>query len=221
MSKVYITKASTKLIFKGLKKVQHNVPRDIALNELENDFSGFARLDLEQKGGFARYFNLKEIRMLYKMKMIFKDLPGLIREMNDNRSTIADFIASENYRFAKKVKMPAFHVRKECQWLRSDFKNIELPRSVKDERLREEMKSFILSHETKNFHEINRLFIEKFQITEGVREISLPNSGIESFENMKIVSQVESIFADMHELLYSGVNSTLNRKVNNFVYADS
>jgi hypothetical protein len=221
MSKVYITKASTKLIFKGLKKVQDKIAREDIINELESDFTGFARLNIEHKGGFGRYFNLRELRALYKMKMVFKDLPKLIEDMNYNKSLIAQYISSENYKFAKKVKAPSYHIEKACLWLNSNFTNIELPRAVKDENERELMRNFVNAHTHKTFEETNILFKIEFQTIENLIEVNLNNSGVESFNNMEIATKVNLIFGEMHTLLHSGENNTVNKNINKIVYADA
>ena len=220
MSQVYITKASSNLIIRGLKKVQDNVSREVIISELEGDFTGFLRLDIEQQGGVGRYFNLRELRALYKMKMIFRDLPKLIETMGFNNGTIAQYIASENNRFAKNVKAPAYHGQEECEWLNAGFKNIELPRSVKEKDLRDKMKHFVNSHDGKDIDELNRLFKEEFQTEEVLRRIDLPNSGAESFDNMMISTKVEELFEEMQSLLYSNSGNTINKNVNNIVYAD-
>ncbi len=141
--------------------------------------------------------------------------------MKSNGNIIAQYIASENNRFTHKVKAPAYHNEKECQWLNAGFKNIELPWSVTDENLRDKMKHFVSAFKGKSFHEINTLFQEKFQTEENLREISLANSGVESVENLEIVTRIKSIFDGMYAALYSGENNTLNKKVNNIVYADT
>ncbi len=222
MSKVYITKASTNLVFKGLKKLQDKTDKGNVLSELESDFLEYNTLP---DGGFSKYFNLRELKNLYKMKMILKDLPKLIGEMGDNKNIIATYIKSENNRFTKEVKAPSYHTQRDCEWLNSNFSNIELPSSIKDQELRDRMRHFVNSYTDKSFDQINTLYKSEFDTTENLREINLPNSGVENFDNVQIVTElfqkIQKEFDDMHTILHSGEDNTINKKIKNIVYADT
>ncbi len=222
MEKVFITKASTSLIFRGLKKLQDKSDKVDVLNELESDF---AEGNILPDGGFGRYFNLRELKNLYKMKMIFKDLSGLIEEMGNNKNIIAKYIESENNRFAKAVKAPSYHTHRDCEWLNSSFHNIELPSSIKDRDLRDKMRHFVNSHTDKSFDQINAMYKQEFNTTEDLMEINLPNSGVENFDNVQIITElfqkIQKEFDDMHTILHSGEDNSINKKIKNIVYADT
>ncbi len=222
MSKVFITKASTKLIFRGLRNLEDEVTQNDILSVLESDFIEQAVLP---EGGFSKYFNKKELKNLYKMKMVLKDLPTLIEKMDDNKDIIGKYIEAENNRFAQRVQAPSYHTHNDCQWLNSDFRNIELPSSIKDKDLKERIRHFIAAQTGKNFEEINSLYKNEFHLIEDLREVVLKNSGVENFDNTEIITdlflQIKNEFEDMHSILHSGENNSINKKVKNIVYADT
>ena len=222
MDKVYITKASTRLIFKSLKEQDAKVTNVEIQKELEDDF---ANASIVPENAFNIFFNFKELKNIYKMKMIFKNLDTLLSSVADNKEIVTKYIEIENKRYVKDVKAPAYHTLTECKWLNSDFSNIQMPTEIKDAAMREKIKGFLNIHKDKKFDEINTLYKEEFGSLKDLVEVHLKNSGTENFDNNEmiasLIAKIKNEFSNMDSILHSGVNNAENKTIKNIKYADS
>ncbi len=222
MDKVYITKASTKLIFRSLKEKDAKITNVEIQKELEDDF---ANANIVPENAFRIFFNFKELKNIYKMKMIFKDLDTLLDFVADNKEIVTSYIEVENKKYIKDVKAPAYHTLTGCKWLNSDFTNIQMPTDIKDTAMREKIKIFLNIHKDKKFDEINRLYKEEFGSSKDLVEVHLKNSGTENFDNNEmiasLIAKIKNEFSNMDSILHSGENNAENKVVKNIKYADS
>ena len=221
MDKVYITKASTRLIFKSLKEKDARVTNVEIQKELEDDF---ANANIVPENAFNIFFNFKELKNIYKMKMLFKDLDTLLDFVDDNKEIVTKYIEVENRRYVKDVKAPAYHTLTECKWLNSDFTNIQMPTDIKDTAMREKIKVFLNIHKDKKFDEVNKLYKEEFGNLEDLVEVHLKNSGAENFDNniiASLIAKIKNEFSNMDSILHSGENNAENKTVKNIKYAEA
>ena len=219
MNKVYITNASTTLILEGFKKLNIKLSREELILDIQSDF---LEENFFSDEGFNDFFNTDELNTIYMMKRILKNLSNLIKDMNDNKGLINNYISSQNNRFAQRVKAPAYHQVSECQYLKSNFSNIEFPKNI-NEDIKDKIRLFIKGYDNKNFDEVNKLIKEKFNIKEDFKKIDLANSGIKNIDNVEIKTnlfqQISKEFEDMYNLLYSGEEKAINKAVKNILYA--
>ena len=222
MDKVYITKASTRLIFKSLKEKDSEITNVEIQKELEDDF---ATANIVPENAFNIFFNFKELKNIYKMKMIFKNLDTLLDSVADNKEIVTKYIEAENRRYVKDVKAPAYHTLTECKWLNSDFTNIQMPTAIKDTAMREKIKGFLNIHKDKKFDEINKLYKEEFGVSEDLVEVHLKNSGTENFDNNEmiasLIAKIKNEFSNMDSVLHSGENNSESKIIKNIKYADT
>lgn len=184
MSLVYITKASMNLIVRSLRNKKNNISREYILSDIARDLSDegiFSEKDINE------ILNTYELRDIYYTKMILKDFQQLLNSIEDNRNSISKFVEEENKKFAYSVKAPSYHMNESCEWKNKSFDNIEIPKQcVSDENNEIKIRSWIKRNSSLAFEELNKKFIYEFNCSEGLKQVSLKNSGTTDMENYRI-----------------------------------
>lgn len=170
--KVYITFANAKRLTKS-----------IFLNHLQFDSGKIFEYIFDSDT--SSVLSLKDAKELLKLKMICEKIDfseGFeIRDLEKYKSKI--------YIFQNKAP-PKYHLDKNCEFLRSDYKNFLIPRDVRN-RSAEEIKKFvdfcnsqsqrIIAKDPKFIDELNNTFDLKLS---SIEELILKNSGVHEISKM-------------------------------------
>jgi len=184
MSLVYITKASMNLIVRSLRNKKSSISRDYILSDLAKDL---LEEDIFSEKDINEILNTHELRDIYYTKMILKDFQQLLDSIEDNKNSITKFIEEENKKFAYSVKAPSYHLSESCEWKNKSFDNIEIPKQcVSNENNEIKIRAWIKRNNTLGFEELNKKFINEFNCSEGLKQVSLKNSGTTDMENYRI-----------------------------------
>lgn len=128
MSNVYITNYSIKLISRSLadslrnKKYNRAFYIDKLSESVPRELLGVSDSSLSD-------IDLKEV---YAQKNILEDFENLIDDVENNRNILSLYIQKHNKQYAYDIKAPSYHAKHDCQWLNSNFNNIEVPNDIKD-----------------------------------------------------------------------------------------
>jgi len=208
MKKVYITKASLKRILKsfgGENRLEHN--------ELASKLADEGNIFEQQI--WTGFFNTKELQELHKFALFLQDFKSFKKQILLNKKIIDEQVDFSNEIYVLTVDSPAFHLTPNCQWLHSDFQNIEKPTSL-DEKNYRLFCLWIKSNKHLSKEVLNREFQQKFHTTENLRFVELPNSGsIEYHFNPQIDFQAIS---DVKGQLRFMLDDKFAKKISNIKY---
>jgi len=184
MNKIFITKANTNLILKSFREhLNIDKSRDFYLNELSENF---------EKALLNNIFNDNELKDIYYQKNILKNLDNLLKQVNNNQNIITNYIEEKNRLYAYDIKEPSYHNKNNCQWLNSDFHNIEIPKIIQAEHIkRKKFKKFIDKNKNLSFNELNILYKKEFDSSVNLKEINLKNSGNSSLDDIQFLIEVK------------------------------
>jgi len=122
MGNVYITEANLRLIFKSLKS-KNSFSRIDMITDIADDNN---ILDgIISKEALDELLNNVELQDLFLFKHIVKDFDEILNVIDKNRESIKEYIHSQNSKWEKKIKFPAYHYDSNCEWMKKDFKNID------------------------------------------------------------------------------------------------
>lgn len=210
-SMVYITNASLKLIVKSLRDVSTTLSRDKFLSIISEDFSSsdFSRND------FDMMFNNEELKDTYYLKVVLQNFKTILHDIGDNKQLVTDYIAKENKKYVKNVKVPSYHIDSECKWMRKDFDNIEIPSEFNVNKMIE-IKQRIALNKNDTFDELNEKFKLRYKTELSLKKILLKNSGVTDFNNYDISSKLkETTIRKQLTMLFDG---EFAKKLQNFRY---
>jgi len=192
MNKIFITKANTNLILKSFRQhLNINKSRDYYLNKLSENF---------EKELLNSIFNDNELKDIYYQKNILENLDNLLKQAKNNQDMIINYIEEKNRLYAYDIKAPSYHKKSNCQWLNSDFHNIEIPKLIQEDKFkRKKFKKFIDKHKILSFNELNTLYKKEFDASENLKEITLKNSGSTSLHNDKFLVEVKDFIENSLE----------------------
>ena len=214
MSLVYITNASMNLIVKSLQTKKNDFTSNDIVSNIANDLEedGFSKKDLNE------FFNKSELKDIYNRKMVLKDFEGMLNDIDNNLDTIAMKIREENQKYAYKIKAPSYHFDKFCKWKDSSFNNIKIPTECLSDKNNETIvRQWLKNYQQLEFYELNNKFMQEFNCQEGLKKISLENSGTINFDNYKV--NFKEKLKDKKIQLKFLLNGELGDKIANYRYA--
>jgi len=181
MTTVYITNASLKKIAKSLK----NKIKNESLVDMSNEL-----IDYDELAGVVgcedirEVFNNQEIKELFTMLRVTRELPKIVKEVKGNKDFITQYINQQNRRFLTPVQAPAYHHEKQCKALLSNFYNIQIPEECLEKK--EEIQAWVNKHKNLSFEELNKKFKMEFNCQNSLEQIERKNSGVTDFQNMTL-----------------------------------
>jgi len=218
MSLVYITNASLNLISRSLrsKKIKNkkmNFSRKeitfMISNEIKDEFS-ITEEDLNE------FFNTNDLQDMHTKIMINKDFEKFLESIDENRKIITLYINNQNNKYAYDINAPAYHRTPSCEWLKSSFSNIEIPKECRvDKEKYIEIKTWIQNNKTLSFKELNDKFKKKFNCSKDLINIELENSGNVNFDNYRIKEEIKKYFTQLR----FNYNEEISKKINAYRYA--
>ena len=181
MATVYITNASLNLISRSVQKKVKKLNR---MEMIESIMEGFSDVVGITKDDLHKIFENDDLKSIYFTHLILKDFGILMNELDDNKMFVSKYIEEQNKHFAYEVKVPAYHKNKECQWMKKNFTNIQIPeKCITDKIMHTEAKKWISANKALAFHELNNQFKTRFNCLEGLILVEKENSGTSDFEN--------------------------------------
>jgi len=217
MSLVYITNASLNLISQSIKNKKKTISIDTITSDISNDL--FHDFDISQKE-LKEYFNKFELEKIYYNKMVVKNLESLLSSIEENKNLIVDYIKWQNKKYAYDTKTPAYHVDKDCQYIKQPFINIQIAEeclSNKDTSLK--AKQWIQKNKNLSFEEMNTRFKQEFNCSKGLIKVNFKNSGKLDYENDTITNIAKGKIKKYRIQLRFLLDGEMSKKINNYKYA--
>jgi len=218
VAKVNITKANFNLIIKSMSKINNPYTRNLLATEILKDISD---KDFFSDSDLLELFNTKELQYLYNVKIVMNDFKLFLSTLKNDRELVTNYVNSENLKYLKNVKAPAYHSTNSCRWISSDFENIKIKEGVIDDRdLKLEINAWIKNNKLLDFESLNTAFIEKFNIIEGLEKVNLQNSGNTLIENNSVGSYLHlPMVKETKQQLQFLFNSEISKKIGHYRYA--
>ena len=172
------------LIVRSLRNKKNNISREYIISDIARDL---AEEGIFSKEDINDILNTHELRDIYYSKMILKDFQQLLDNIEGNKNSITKFVEEENKKSAYSVKAPSYHRSKECEWKNKSFDNIEIPKKcLSNENNEIKIRAWINRNSTLAFEELNKKFSYEFNCSEGLKQVSLKNSGTTDMENYRV-----------------------------------
>jgi len=190
MRMVFITKHNFKLISKSLGEKITKSKREVYIKKLSEN------IDRE----LLEIFNDNQLRELYYEKNIFQNFNSLLYDIGDTYNMVSNYIEKSNKKNAYNIKKPSYHITLKCQFLHSNFKNIQVPIHIQNNTLKlNEFKEWINEYKNKPFKEINEAYKIKFNTNEDLKEINLKNSGYIKIDSNNPLEEIKEYMDNMPE----------------------
>jgi hypothetical protein len=217
MATVYITNANLNLISKTLRDKNISKNRERLIAEIVSDLSIGSTI-IEKI--LLKTFNTLELKNIYFLKMIYKDLESLLAEIKNSKDIVLNYIETQNRKYAFQIKAPSYHADRACEWMNSSFFNIEIPATCKDDAAKKaQIIQWLNEHKHLSFTELNNNFKNIFDCNKDLIQVARKNSGNSDFDNKTIKIDFEEKVTVMYKQLEFDFEGEHHEKIKQYKFA--